>query len=80
MQIYPETPLPQRANNVLKLPGVNYVCEKLRSSHDVKSFAISALLLNKKALTAVSFYTKQVLLAKGFLLPTLSTSILFTCF
>ena len=40
-QIYLETSSPQWANIVPKLPGV-ICCEKLGTSHDVKSFAILA--------------------------------------
>ena len=44
LQIYLETLSPQRANNVPKLPRVYYDWEKLGTSHDVKSFAISSFL------------------------------------
>ena len=42
LQIYLETSPPQQVNNVPKLPH-KLCCEKLCTSHDVKSFAISSL-------------------------------------
>lgn len=44
LQIYLETLSPQRADNVPKLPGLNYVAKKLDTSHDVKNFAIGSFL------------------------------------
>ena len=44
LQIYLETLSPQRADNVPKLPGLNYVAKKLGTSHDVKNFAIGSFL------------------------------------
>ena len=40
LQIYLGNLSLTRANNVPKLPGVDYVCEKLGISPDVKGFAI----------------------------------------
>ena len=34
----------KRANNILKLPGIDYVAKKLGTSHDVKGFAIGSFL------------------------------------
>ena len=44
LQIYLETLSPQRADNVPKLPGLNYVAKKLGTSHDVKNFAVGSFL------------------------------------
>ena len=43
-QIYVKTSSLKRANNVPKLPGVDYVAKKLGTSHDVKGFAIGSFL------------------------------------
>ena len=43
-QIYVKTSSLKRANNVPKLPGVDYVAKKLGTSHDVKGFAIGSVL------------------------------------
>ena len=44
LQIYLETSSLKRANNVPKLPRVDYVAKNLGTSHDVKSFAIGSFL------------------------------------
>ena len=41
-QIYVKTSSLKCANNVPKLPGVDYVAKKLGTSHDVKGFAIGS--------------------------------------
>ena len=43
-QIHLETASLKHANNVPKLPGVDYVAKKLGTSHDVKGFAIGSFL------------------------------------
>ena len=43
-QIYVKTSSLKRANNVPKLPGVDYVAKTLGTSHDVKGFAIGSFL------------------------------------
>ena len=43
-QIYLETSSLKHANNIPKLPGVDYIAKKLGTSHDVKGFAIGSFL------------------------------------
>ena len=44
-QIYVKTSSLKRANNILKLPGVDYVAKNWAlASHDVKGFAIGSFL------------------------------------
>ena len=43
-QIYVKTSSLKRANNVPKLPGVDYLAKKLGTSHDVKGFATGSFL------------------------------------
>ena len=43
-QIYVKTSSLKRANNIPKLPGIDYVAKKLGTSHDVKDFAIGSFL------------------------------------
>ena len=44
VQISLETSSLKCANNVPKLPGLDYVAKKLGTSHDVKGFAIGSFL------------------------------------